>query len=80
MQVERGGPLIQKEVRVLAQRWNFDDVDLPPSGARVSNTWVIYLMDWDNIWKRMLIPNKRYVKISLKEAFKASLKDGPVAY
>ena len=46
------------EVGVLAQRWNFDDVDLPPSGARVSNTWVICLMDWDNIWKRMLIPDE----------------------
>ena len=57
MQVERGGPLIQKEVGVLAQRWKVDDVDSPPSGARVSNTWVIYLRDWDNSWKRLLIPD-----------------------
>ena len=57
MQVERGGPQIQKEVGVLAQRWNFDDVDFPPSGARVSNTWVICLRAWDNVWKRTLIPD-----------------------
>ena len=46
------------EVGVLAQRWNFNDVELPPSGARVSNTWVIYLRDWDNSWKRLLIPDE----------------------
>ena len=28
------------------------------SGARVSNTWIIYLKDWDNISKGMLIPDK----------------------
>ena len=42
---------------MLAQRWKVDEVDLPPSGARVSNTWVIYLRDWDNSWKRLLIPD-----------------------
>ena len=57
MQVERGGPLILMEVGVLAQRWKDIDVELPPSGARVSNTWVIYLRDWDNSWKRLLIPD-----------------------
>ncbi len=28
-----------------------------PSGERVSNTWVIYLSHWDNVWKRTLIPD-----------------------
>ena len=28
------------------------------SGERVSNTWIIYLWDGDNSWKRLLIPNK----------------------
>ncbi len=27
------------------------------SGARVSNAWVIYLRDWNNKWKRLLIPD-----------------------
>ena len=27
-------------------------IRFPPSGERVSNTWVIYLRDWDNYWKR----------------------------
>ena len=31
---------------------------LPLSGARVSNTWVICLEDWDNNWKRLLIPDE----------------------
>ena len=39
MQVERGGPQILMEVGVLAQRWKLNEVDFPPSGARVSNTW-----------------------------------------
>ena len=30
----------------------------PYSGARVSNTWVIYLLPWNNGWKRPLIPNE----------------------
>ena len=30
-----------------------DDV----SGGRVSNTWVTCLTDWDNAWKRVLIPD-----------------------
>ena len=30
------------------------------SGARVSNTWVICLRDWDNNWKRLLIPDDIY--------------------
>ena len=47
------------------------------SGRRVSNTWVTYLKAGDNSWKRLLIPNKIFV---LKEAFKASLLDGPAAY
>jgi hypothetical protein len=29
----------------------------PPSGGRVSNTWVTYLLVGDNNWKRLLIPN-----------------------
>ena len=28
------------------------------SGGRVSNTWIIYLNDRDNSWKRLLIPDK----------------------
>ena len=27
------------------------------SGGRVSNTWVTCLTDWDNAWKRVLIPD-----------------------
>ena len=45
---------------MLARRWKVVDVELPPSGARVSNTWVIYLRDWDNSWKRLLIPDDMY--------------------
>ena len=39
----------------------FVDVDFPLSGRRVSNTWVIYLRDWDNSWKRLLIPDDSYL-------------------
>ena len=28
------------------------------SGGRVSNAWVIYLVQGDNVWKRTLIPHK----------------------
>ena len=28
------------------------------SGARVSNTWIIYLLRWDNGWKWPLIPDE----------------------
>ena len=73
MQVERSGP-------VKLECLHKDGSGSPLSGRRVSNTWVTCLRDWDNSWKRLLIPNKRYVKISLKGAFKASLKDGPAAY
>ena len=53
------------------------DLDFPPSGKRVSNTWVTYLLDGDTNWKRLLIPNVIY---GLKEAFKASLRDGPAVH
>ena len=43
MQVERGGPQIDIENGVLAQSRIYHDVDLPPSGKRVSNTWVTCL-------------------------------------
>ena len=33
----------------------------PSSGRRVSNTWVIYLRDWDNVWKRTIIPDDSYL-------------------
>ena len=29
-----------------------------PSGGRVSNAWVTYLIQGDNDWKRSLIPHK----------------------
>ena len=43
---------------VLARDWNW----ILLSGRRVSNTWVIYLRDWDNVWKRTLIPDKSYLE------------------
>ena len=43
MQVVRGGPQIHLKLEVLALIADFDDVDFPPSGKRVSNTWVTYL-------------------------------------
>ena len=73
MQVERDGPV---KVACLHKT----ESGSPSSGRRVSNTWVTYLFVGDNSWKRLLIPNKRYVKISLKGAFKASRLDGPAAY
>ena len=53
------------------------NLELPPSGRRVSNTWVTCLFVGDNSWKRLLIPNKIFIS---KGAFKASRKDGPAAY
>ena len=32
------------------------------SGGRVSNTWVIYLLDRDNTGKLVLIPDKVYIR------------------
>ena len=43
MQVVRGGPQIHLKLEVLAQIADYDDVEFPPSGKRVSNTWVTYL-------------------------------------
>ena len=43
MQVVRGGPQIQLKLEVLAQIADSVDVEFPPSGKRVSNTWVTYL-------------------------------------
>ena len=37
---------------------SYDMGATPYSGARVSNTWVIYLRHGDNGWKRPLIPNE----------------------
>ena len=63
MQVERDGPM---KVECL-HKVELDDVEFPSSGARVSNTWVICLRDWDNSWKRLLIPNVLFgVKKPLK--------------
>lgn len=42
-------------------------------GARVSNTWVTYPLVWDNIWKRMTIPDTLFEG---NEAI-VSPKDGP---
>ena len=36
-------------------------MEFPLSGRRVSNTWVIYPRDWNNSWKRLLIPNNSYL-------------------
>ena len=55
--------------RVLAQSGQ----GLPLSGARVSNTWVIYPRDWDNSWKRLLIPDVLY---GVKEPLKLRLEMG----
>ena len=54
-----------------------DDVDSPPSGKRVSNTWVTCLIDRDTVWKRTLIPDVVY---GLKGALKAPLWDGPAVH
>ena len=43
------------------------------SGKRVSNTWVTYLQDGDNDWKRSLIPDVVY---GLKEPLKLRLRMG----
>ncbi len=40
------------------------------SGERVSNTWIIYLWDWDNYSKGWLIPDK------MVAAQAAAIKDG----
>ena len=39
------------------------------SGGRVSNTWVTYLLDGDNAWKRVLIPDGIFLR--MKEEGKA---------
>ena len=44
----------------MLKEWNKDDVELPPSGKRVSNTWVTCLLVGDTSWKRLLIPNVLY--------------------
>ncbi len=40
------------------------------SGERVSNTWVIYLRDWNNLSKDGLIPDKTTISLD------AVVKDG----
>ena len=40
------------------------------SGERVSNTWVIYPEDWDNLSKDGLIPNKTTISSEVE------VKDG----
>ena len=62
---------------VLAQNRKEMEMDFPSSGKRVSNTWVTCPLDGDTSWKRLLIPNVIY---GLKEAFKASLEDGPAVH
>ncbi len=47
------------------------------SGARVSNTWVIYLLVGDNISKEVLIPHK---SIYGKRRLRLSPEDEPAAH
>jgi hypothetical protein len=73
MQVERSVPLnFDRSFLELALNYGLTrEVDFTLSGERVSNTWVIYLQDWDNSWKRLLIPN---VIVILKKPLKLRLK------
>ena len=57
----------------LAQRMDLNGHGSPLSGKRVSNTWVTYLQDGDNGWKRPLIPDVVY---GLKEPLKLRLEMG----
>ncbi len=57
----------------LAQRMDLDGLGLPLSGKRVSNTWVTYLQDGDNDWKRSLIPDVVY---GLKKPIKLPVEMG----
>ena len=52
------------------------------SGERVSNTWVTYLQEGDNIRKRVLIPHSfpLHMEGEGKTAFVLSLGDGPAAH
>ena len=68
MQVVRSGP--QK-----SECLHKDGSGLPLSGKRVSNTWVTYLQDGDNSWKRLIIPNVLYgVKKPLKLRLEMGLR------
>ena len=57
----------------LAQRMDLNGLGSPLSGKRVSNTWVTYLQDGDNGWKRPLIPDVVY---GLKKPLKLRLEMG----
>lgn len=54
---------------------------LAPSGERVSNTYLIYLLVGDNSWKRLLIPHTTSLwhQKKLKGPF-GSLEDEDAAY
>ena len=55
--------------------WIYLDLDSLLSGKRVSNTWVTYLQDGDNNWKRLIIPNVLYgVKVPLKHRLEMGLR------
>ncbi len=48
------------------------------SGGRVSNTWVTYPEDGDNLWKQKLIPDE--LGSSVCRAKAPVLRDGPAAH
>ncbi len=41
----------------------------------MSNTWVIYLVDWDNSWKRLLIPDNPGIQLFLSIKGPCLLRD-----
>ena len=44
-------------------------LDIQLSGGRVSNTWVTCLSEWNNVWKRTLIPH------NMRERHRSFIKD-----
>ena len=57
------------------------ELALGVSGGRVSNTWAICLTDWDNAWKRVLIPDRSLgLHGSRGKGAIASLSEEPAAH